>query len=203
MNTHAGLCSALCVALLLAGCASAPKPAPEDTVVLLPQADGTTGALVVKRGARELQLDKPYAAARSAASGPVTVPANAETVKKDFGAALSAQPPAPISFVAYFLTGSDEFTDESKNSVDLVLVEMARRPSPEITVIGHTDRVGSDQSNDELSLQRARRIRDLLISRGIGGERINIAGRGEREPLVPTADGVAEARNRRVEFSVR
>jgi outer membrane protein OmpA-like peptidoglycan-associated protein len=203
MNTHAGLLSALCATALLAGCASAPKPAPEDTVVLLPHADGTTGALVVKQGARELQLDKPYAAARSTASGPVNSPASADTVKKEFGAALSAQPPAPISFTAYFLTGSDEFTDESKNSIDLVLEEMARRPSPEITVIGHTDRVGSDQANDDLSLQRARRIRDLLIKRGVGGERINISGRGERELLVPTADGVAEARNRRVEFSVR
>jgi len=191
------------VVSLFAGCAAAPKPAPTDVVVLLPQADGKTGSIIVKQGSRELPLEKPYASARSSAGGPVAVHESAEMVSREFGAALAVQPPAPVSFVAYFLSGSDEFTDESKNSVELVLAEMARRPSPEITVIGHTDSVGTDQANDELSLQRARRIRDLLIKRGIGGERINISGRGERELLVPTADGVAEARNRRVEFSVR
>ena len=118
-------------------------------------------------------------------------------------AALDALPPAPISFVFYFLSGSDEFTDDSKINVNRLLEEMGRRASPEITVIGHTDRVGSDQANDELSLQRARRVRDMLFKRGVAGERVSVAGRGEREPLVPTADGVAESRNRRVEISVR
>lgn len=200
------LLTVLMGAAMFAGCASAPKPkpAPVDAVVLLPHADGTTGAVVVKQGARSVVLDSAYASARSGGDGVPKAGRETEaSVKKEFGAALAAAPPAPVSFVFYFLTGSNEFTDDSKANVTRLLEEMARRPSPEITVIGHTDRVGTDQANDELSLQRARRVRDMLLERGVSGERISVAGRGEREPLVPTADGVAEAKNRRVEISVR
>jgi outer membrane protein OmpA-like peptidoglycan-associated protein len=81
--------------------------------------------------------------------------------------------------------------------------EIARRPAPEVVVIGHTDAVGSDEHNDRLSLQRAERIRAQLIALGVAPERVQAAGRGKRELLVPTADQVAEARNRRVEIVVR
>jgi len=72
-----------------------------------------------------------------------------------------------------------------------------------VVVIGHTDRVGNDQFNDKLSLQRAERVRGELVKLGISGSRIQVAGRGERELLVLTPDDVAEARNRRVEINVR
>jgi outer membrane protein OmpA-like peptidoglycan-associated protein len=70
-------------------------------------------------------------------------------------------------------------------------------------VIGHTDRVGADDANDALSLQRAQTMREAMLGLGIPPARIRAAGRGEREPLVPTADGVEEPRNRRVEINVR
>lgn len=196
----ARLLTALAIAAFAAGCASVPT----DTVVLLPHADGTTGAVVVKQGKQEVVLDSPYASARSGSDGtPRTGRATEATVKKEFGAALRAQPPAPVSFVIYFQLGGDEIAEESKSSVNSLLAEMARRPSPEITVIGHTDTLGTDQVNDTLSLQRAQRVREMLIQRGVAAGRISAAGRGEREPLVPTADEVAEPRNRRVEVSVR
>jgi outer membrane protein OmpA-like peptidoglycan-associated protein len=46
-------------------------------------------------------------------------------------------------------------------------------------------------------------VRDELVKVGIAADRIRVEGRGEREPLVPTPDEVAEPRNRRVEISVR
>ena len=170
---------------------------------MLPHADSTTGAVAVRQGTQEVILDSPYASARSSADGVKIGRESEDTVKKDFGAALAAQPPAPVSFTVYFLLGSDEFTDESKTTVSALLTEMARRPSPEIAVIGHTDRLGTDQINDALSLQRAQRVKEMLIERGVSSVRISVAGRGEREPLVPTADEVAEPRNRRVEINVR
>jgi outer membrane protein OmpA-like peptidoglycan-associated protein len=72
-----------------------------------------------------------------------------------------------------------------------------------VVVIGHTDRVGNDQYNDRLSLQRAERVRGELVRLGIPESRIRTAGRGEREPLVATDDEVPEPRNRRVEINVR
>jgi outer membrane protein OmpA-like peptidoglycan-associated protein len=71
-------------------------------------------------------------------------------------------------------------------------------------VIGHTDRVGNEQANDELSLQRAERVKAEFVAQGIApAERIRAAGRGERELLVPTENDVDEPLNRRVEINVR
>ena len=81
--------------------------------------------------------------------------------------------------------------------------EIARRPVPELVVIGHTDRVGRAEANDELSLRRAEAVRAMLVRAGIPAAQIETAGRGEREPLLPTADEVAEPLNRRVEINVR
>ena len=66
------------------------------------------------------------------------------------------------------------------------------------SVTGHTDRAGSEQYNTNLSIRRAEAVRDALISRGVAGSAISIAGRGEAETAVPTEDGVREAANRRV-----
>jgi outer membrane protein OmpA-like peptidoglycan-associated protein len=74
---------------------------------------------------------------------------------------------------------------------------------PDLLVIGHTDRVGTDAFNDALSRQRAEVVRRALVARGLPADLIVVIGRGEREPIIATADGVAEPRNRRVEIQVR
>ncbi len=87
--------------------------------------------------------------------------------------------------------------------MNAVFAEIAKRPVPDVLVVGHTDTVGTNQVNDPLSQQRAEVIRAGLIRSGIAPENITAVGRGKRELLVPTADGVAEPRNRRVEIVVR
>ncbi len=184
---------------LLVGCASR-----NDLYVLLPGKDGKTGALVVESEGQKQTLNTPYAAARVKSVGKVDGVTSSETeVKQDFGPALAAQPKRPVSFYLYFLADTDEFAPESKALVSQIFAEIARRPAPEIAIIGHTDRVGTAQYNDALSLRRAERCREELIKLGIPKVRISVAGRGKREPEVPTADEVAEPRNRRVEISVR
>jgi OmpA-OmpF porin, OOP family len=170
----------------------------------LPGKDGKTGALVVESEGQKQTLDKPYAAARVKNVGSVSALTTSEAdVKQDFGPVLAAQPKRPVSFFLYFLADTDEFAPESKALVNQIFAEIARRPAPEIAIIGHTDRVGAQAYNDALSLRRAERCRDELLKLGIPKVRITVAGRGEREPEVPTADEVAEPRNRRVEISVR
>jgi outer membrane protein OmpA-like peptidoglycan-associated protein len=192
---------ALITALILGGCATAPS---QDLVVLLPDKDGKVGTLVVQNQKGTAVLNTAYATARTAPDGSVARgTASQIEINEVFGGAISAQPPRPISFTLYFESGSDEFTAQSKQEVRRILAEMARREAPDITVIGHTDLVGSDPSNDALSLQRAGRVKAMLVGMGVPAERILIAGRGRREPLIPTADGVIEPRNRRVEISVR
>ena len=182
----------------------AAAPARDDLYVLLPDAQGKAGALSVTQGAQEQVLDAPYSAAKIQGEGQLqttTVPE--EVVKQVFADALAAQPARPISFLLYFVEAKDELTPESQQTIQQVFAEIARRPAPEIVVIGHTDRVGSTASNDALSLRRAQKVRDDLVARGIPAERTEIAGRGDREPLVPTPPQVAEPRNRRVEISIR
>ena len=72
----------------------------------------------------------------------------------------------------------------------------------QIEVIGHTDTTGSAAYNLELSQHRAEVVADELIRRGVPATDIVTVGRGEEDLLVPTADGVSEPRNRRVEIVV-
>ena len=195
------------IAILVGACAKVPVPEPiarNDLYILLPGADGSVGSLVVTHGNQERILNSPHAAARIGKPGAVETTTTTEAeMRTVFDAALSAQPPRPTSFLLYFLLDSDEFTPESKVVVEDVLSAITRVPAPEVVVIGHTDTIGAEDYNDRLSLQRAERIRARLIELGIAPERIQATGRGKRQLLVPTADQVAEPKNRRVEIVVR
>ena len=124
-------------------------------------------------------------------------------MQSTYGGALHALPARPATFLLYFITGTDELTEESKLELDKVLAALRARPSPDVLVIGHTDTVGDPEANDRLSAQRAETVKSFLIGIGIPAERIRTAGRGERELLVPTAANFDEPRNRRVEINVR
>jgi outer membrane protein OmpA-like peptidoglycan-associated protein len=179
-------------------------PLGDELVVVFPHPDGTVGAVVVERGGEKVVLDQPYAASRIVdGSAPRQERVAESEFRQQYGTLLAALPGRPKSFLLYFLEGTDEFTPESVVELDKMLTELRHRGAPDVVVIGHTDRVGTLQFNDRLSLQRAERVRSELVKLGIDEARIQIAGRGERELLVPTADEVPEPRNRRVEISVR
>jgi outer membrane protein OmpA-like peptidoglycan-associated protein len=183
--------------IVLGGCASS------GTVVLLPEKDGRQTAVIVKQGDKEVVLDQPYAAARTTAIGPRAFVASPQDVDTQFGPALAAQPARATSFTLYFIEGKDEFTEQSKQVVYGIMSEIAKRSVPDVLVIGHTDTVGSDQANDVLGQQRADVVRMALIRLGVPSDDIHAISRGKRSLAVPTANGVAEPLNRRVEIIVR
>ena len=191
------------VAAILGACAAPPNT--RELVVLVPDQSGTTGAVAVSRPwSRTSVLDKPYSAALlEKGEGAAPPPMGRDEVTKLFSYAISAQPQRPISFLLYFLGDSDEYTPESKDAFENVSAEIARRKAAEVVVIGHTDRKGALEYNDTLSLRRAERVRKDFVDRGVPDNAISVAGRGEREPIVPTADEVTEPRNRRVEINIR
>ena len=202
MKAHMGKFNGLTASLLviaLAGCAS-----PLDRVVLLPNADGSSSAVVVKTAAGEKLINKPYDAVNVDNKGVISPKKETpDSVHTLYGAVLEAQPMRPVSYIAYFISGKNEITAESKAVVENMKTELMKRNVPEIVVIGHTDRVGKVEANDVLSLERAKIMRDILVAGGVPATSIEVAGRGEREPLVPTDDEIEEPRNRRVEINVR
>ena len=198
-----GIVVTTCV--LLAGCATVQPTAKSNTyVVLLPEESGAPTAVIVGEGANALTLDQPYSAATVDSHGKIDrkSPA-AEETDRIFAAALAAQPPKPVSFTLYFETNSTQITPSSRSQLEVLMAEAARRQAVEVQVTGHTDRVGSDADNDRLSQQRAEAVRAMLVQTGIKATFIRAVGRGEREPLVATADEQPEARNRRVEVILR
>jgi outer membrane protein OmpA-like peptidoglycan-associated protein len=180
------------------------QPAPlEETVVVLPSPDGHTGTVIVQRGSERHVLNQPFAASRLAGGQANMAQLSDADVRQSFGVALQALPALPTTFLLYFVTATDELTDDSKGELKKILAALKQRPVPDIMVVGHTDTVGDVEANDRLSAQRAERMKSYLIEIGIPGTQIQTAGRGERELLVPTADNIDEPRNRRVEINVR
>lgn len=182
--------------VFLAGCAS-------ERIVLLPSADGHASAVVVRNDQGEQRLDQPYAENVRRSAFHRVKQRKSEQILKLYGATLSALPAGANRFMLFFDEGSDVLSESSLSEIALAKAEIDKRTAPEIMVIGHTDRSGSVEVNEALSQRRVEAVRVWLLAAGIPEADIETASRGEREPLVPTADGVADPRNRRVEISVR
>lgn len=190
--------AALITALWMAACA------PVSRVILLPQPGAVPSAVVVQTLQGEAVLDAPYAVANVARSGRVgTDTTTAEEVRAQYPQLLAIEPMPTERFMLEFQPGTSDVTVETLPRLAEVIERAGARPGGEIVVIGHTDRQGTVEANDRLSLQRALALRALLVARGFPPERIEAVGRGEREPLVPTEDEVPEPRNRRAEILVR
>jgi OmpA-OmpF porin, OOP family len=91
---------------------------------------------------------------------------------------------------------------ESFVELDQLVQLMNQRPMLEIQISGHTDDVGELQYNIDLSLKRAKAVRDYLISKGIKAERITHKGFGESKPLAQGTSEESRQLNRRVEFLI-
>ncbi|ASU81936.1 OmpA family protein [Nocardiopsis gilva YIM 90087] len=102
-----------------------------------------------------------------------------------------------------------DLTDEAEEVVRQAAASLANNVDPddrEITVIGHTDGIGTHDYNDKLSLRRAENVRKLLREEIGSGYTYKVEGHGKREPIAREGgpdDEQARARNRRVEFSYK
>ncbi|MDR3323218.1 MAG: OmpA family protein [Zoogloeaceae bacterium] len=177
-----------------------------ERVILLPGQEGRPNAVTVrlKSGGAEYLLNAPYQSAALQNGGFSTGKASAQEVAASFGATLAELPPQPVRFTFYFPEGSSELTPESCEQLPLLRQALMEHPAAEILIVGHTDTVGNLLHNDALSLERAQALRDILEAEGMNDiARMEVAGRGQREPLVSTPDETREPRNRRVVVTVR
>jgi OOP family OmpA-OmpF porin len=109
---------------------------------------------------------------------------------------------AEKSYLVFFDFDSSQLTPDAQSIVATAAADALAGGSPSLNVTGHTDRSGSDAYNQALSIRRATAVQNALIAGGVPAGIIVIRGAGESEPLVPTADGVREPQNRRVEIVI-
>jgi outer membrane protein OmpA-like peptidoglycan-associated protein len=88
---------------------------------------------------------------------------------------------------------------ETLNSVAIVLKEFDRTM---VDVNGHTDSDGADDYNEELSQRRANSVAQYLISQRLNGQRFEVRGLGESQPIASNASANGKAQNRRVEIEI-
>lgn len=101
-----------------------------------------------------------------------------------------------------FETGKAIIKDESKPSLD-ILAELLKSKNLILTLIGHTDNVGTESDNLILSKKRAEAVKNYLVSKGVDSSNITTIGKGETEPLVSNETEQGRKKNRRVEFIIK
>jgi outer membrane protein OmpA-like peptidoglycan-associated protein len=99
-----------------------------------------------------------------------------------------------------FDSGKSSLRGESMGTINKIYQIMIDYPELKFSVEGHTDNVGADDFNLNLSKQRAETVKNKLIAMGIASERLQSTGYGESKPLYDNSDDVGRANNRRVEF---
>lgn len=187
---------------LLAGCAARQK----GYVVLMENADGTTGTITVSNAKSEQLIDKKgYGVDLYDENEPLKSPSpvSDEKIKTDFAKTFIADPDAPVSYLLYFELGQTILTKESQQKIEEIISTIKKRTVPTIGIIGHTDRAGEIARNYALGLSRAEFVRDVLLKAGISRESVaEVSSHGESNPLIKTAAGMQEPLNRRVEVVV-
>lgn len=181
-------------AALLTGCATGGR-----VTLLNDEGVTTSGAVAVldpKTGTERGQLTA--ANTWTALTG---AKVQAHPSKANFDALTQFVPAAPRHYVMYFNEGTTDLTPESAPILEALRKVVTEASDVEIT--GHTDTVGTSESNDKLSYERAVEIRAALVKKGLPVANARVSGRGERELRIPTADNVNEPGNRRVEVILR
>jgi outer membrane protein OmpA-like peptidoglycan-associated protein len=184
----------------LSGCAA------RQTVVLVPDANGHVGKAEVSTAAGTRVLQK--AGDMTQVTGTKNAPSDVKTadpayIRTTFGEALSVEPSPSAKFILYFETGTTDLRTDSEALVPAIAKAVRDRSAVSISISGHTDATGSDKLNNALSLNRAEKIKELLVHEGVNPNIMMLSSHGKGNPAIPTPDGVAEPRNRRVEVIVR
>ena len=102
----------------------------------------------------------------------------------------------------YFNTDAFNLNSQAQNVLNSFADFMELNPSVYVAIHGHTDNVGDEKSNLDLSSKRAKAVHDYLIEIGVNSSRLSYQGFGELKPLVSNDDLSGKATNRRTEFYI-
>jgi OOP family OmpA-OmpF porin len=135
---------------------------------------------------------------------------NPELFPEEEVAAAPAPPPMPvyekhtISATALFDFDKYALKPEGKEAISGIVDEIKASKDKviDINVVGHTDSVGTEEYNQELSVLRANAVKEFMVSEGIDPGIIDVKGMGESDPVASNSTAEGRAQNRRVEISV-
>jgi len=154
-------------------------------------------------------MPRPVAAAPAPAPEPEPAPAAAAPAEPVAPPpALAETPPAPLeqkvtlATDALFDFDKSELRPDAKSELDDLLARIRAASVEEISLVGHTDSIGSDEYNMKLSQRRADAVKAYLVSQGMASENVHTEGRGEREPIADNKSKEGRQENRRVDVSV-
>jgi OmpA-OmpF porin, OOP family len=102
-----------------------------------------------------------------------------------------------------FAFDSSMLVDSAARELDQVVSAIQRRAGATVTILGHTDDLGTAEYNQRLSDQRARAVAAYLEDKGIRAERITARGYGESRPVAPGESDAERRKNRRVEILIQ
>lgn len=101
-----------------------------------------------------------------------------------------------------FISGTDSYYTKFENELNQIADLMKKYNNLKFQIQGHTDNVGSEESNLNLSLKRVNKILNYLVSKGVNQFNLNIKGFGETMPITTNETNEGRARNRRVEIKI-
>lgn len=119
-----------------------------------------------------------------------------------------APPPAPVTETVVlkgvnFCFDCDTLSSEARQILDTnAMALINQRPNATFEVAGHTDAVGSDAYNQNLSERRAGSVRGYLVDQGVDASRMTAVGYGESQPVADNGTAAGRAENRRVELRI-
>ena len=131
-------------------------------------------------------------------------------VRYAFNAAPPPPPPQPPevkqtsrTYLVFFDWDRADLTNRARQIIAEAAQATQRVQTTRIEVNGYTDKSGTARYNAGLSVRRAQNVAAELVRNGVPRQAITVQGFGESNPLVPTADGVREPQNRRVQIILR
>jgi outer membrane protein OmpA-like peptidoglycan-associated protein len=215
-NRHLAHFFYLVITLLLTACPgqkSLVVPSTQDRkatqnslVVLLPEDDKDTGEVTVVNSHGSQLLNKPWQSLEiPAVDKQPTIPAvmGETAVHGVFAEVLTAMPAPAVHYILYFSQNTVMLTPNSKLLLPVIIKAIDKRHPAQLSVIGHTDTMGTTDYNYQLGLLRAKTLASLLKSLGAAPASIETSSHGKTDLLVKTGDQIPEQRNRRVEITIR
>ncbi len=179
-----------------------------QTTAMRASNDATNSAMKATNAAQGQELERSNAKFEAERAARMTSDAKLAGAMKDLATIAAIREESrglviTLSGSVLFASGQYALLETAKTRLDQVAIALkAQNEDRKMVVEGHTDTMGSDATNQPLSLNRATAVRDYLVNVGVDPNRISAVGLGSKHPLLSNSNAENRANNRRVEIIV-